>query len=179
MDAEKRRKSIIKILQNKEQPVSAVSLAEHFGVSRQIIVGDIALLRAGGDEILAAPRGYLLKKEQENMIRRKIACCHPADKMKDELYAIVDQGCTAADVIVEHPIYGQLTGELMLKSRYDVDQFIERCSRYKAQPLSQLTEGLHLHTVLSPDEASFLRVKDSLSKMGILHTGTDEDLAEK
>lgn len=67
--------------------------------------------------------------------------------MEDELNAIVDQGCTVIDVIVEHPIYGQLTGPLQLSSRYDVVQFVDRCRQSDALPLSNLTEGIHLHTI--------------------------------
>ena len=75
--------------------------------------------------------------------------------MEAELNAIVDQGCTVVDVIVEHPLYGQLTGPLQLSSRYDVQQFLKRCASADAQPLSNLTEGIHLHTLSCPDSEAF------------------------
>ena len=81
---------------------------------------------------------------------------------------MVDQGCTVLDVIVEHPIYGQLTGPLQLASRYDVGQFIARCRQSDALPLSQLTEGIHLHTLSCPDQAAYDRVCQSLAKLGFL-----------
>ena len=89
--------------------------------------------------------------------------------MELELNAIVDQGCTVLDVIVEHPIYGQLTGPLRLSSRYEVAQFVTRCQDQAAAPLSQLTEGVHLHTVLCPDPDAAGRVRDALERLNFLY----------
>ena len=82
---------------------------------------------------------------------------------------MVDQGCTVLDVIVEHPIYGQLTGPLRLSSRYDVAQFVARCREESAAPLSQLTEGVHLHTVLCPDREAADRVRRALEELDFLY----------
>ena len=146
---------------------AAAALAREFSVSRQIIVGDVALLRAGGLSIAATPRGYMLPEEHSGLVRT-LACRHRADQMEDELNAIVDQGCTVIDVIVEHPIYGQLTGPLQLSSRYDVVQFVDRCRQSDALPLSNLTEGIHLHTISCPDETAFQRVQTALERLGVL-----------
>jgi len=135
-------------------------------VSRQIIVGDVALLRAAGTEIVATARGYIMERNGER--RRTVACCHPAEAMGRELELMVDFGCAVEDVTVEHPVYGQLTGSLQIANRYDVSQFINRCSTFAAHPLSKLTEGIHLHTLLCPDEAAYLRVKDALGQLGML-----------
>ena len=147
MTAEERRTAILKILAQSSQPVSASTLAGRFGVSRQLIVGDVALLRAGGASIIAAARGYLLRREREGLLRQT-ACRH------------------RVDVIVEHPVYGQLTGALQLSSRYDVQQFIRRSNA--AQPLSLLTEGVHLHTLSCPGEDAFARVTEELDRAGFL-----------
>lgn len=167
MNAEKRRAEIREILTQSSRPVSAAVLAGKLSVSRQVIVGDVALLRSTGLKILATPRGYLMPRENGGLIRQ-VACQHNADAMQSELNAIVDQGCTVLDVIVEHPIYGQITGSLQLSSRYDVGQFIRRCRSAGALPLSQLTEGIHLHTLSCPDEAAFSRVRENLQKLHIL-----------
>ena len=167
MHAAQRRQAILDVLRQSGGPVSASALAERFSVSRQIIVGDIALLRAGGAEILATPRGYVLGR-RETGVERTLACRHRSDEMECELNAIVDQGCTVLDVIVEHPIYGQLTGPLHISSRYEVSQFVSRCREQSAAPLSLLTEGIHLHTVVCPDEDSFCRVRLALKELGIL-----------
>ena len=165
MTAEERRAAILKILAQSSQPVSASTLAGRFGVSRQLIVGDVALLRAGGASIVAAARGYLLRREREGLLRQT-ACRHRAEDMERELNIMVDNGCTVLDVIVEHPVYGQLTGALQLSSRYDVQQFIRRSNA--AQPLSLLTEGVHLHTLSCPGEDAFARVTEELDRAGFL-----------
>ena len=167
MHADTRRQAILDQLRDAAGPISAAALAAKFSVSRQIIVGDIALLRAAGAEISATPRGYVILPAPPGLVRQ-VACRHDAAGMEAELNAMVDQGCTVLDVIVEHPIYGQLTGQLQISSRYDVGQFVQRCRRQEAAPLSQLTEGIHLHTVACPSQEAYDRVRESLSKLGFL-----------
>ena len=162
MRAEERRQS--------SRPVSAGYLAERFSVSRQAVVGDVALLRASGADISATPRGYVISQAAQGLIRQ-VACRHDAAGMEAELNAMVDQGCSVLDVIVDHPIYGQLTGPLQLSSRYDVGQFIARCAGAGARPLSDLTGGIHLHTLSCPDEGAFLRVRGALGDLGVLLEG--------
>ena len=168
MDSDTRRKALAEYLGRARSPVSAAALAREFSVSRQIIVGDVALLRAGGLEVTATPRGYLLPQPPAG-VARTFACRHRGDQMELELNAIVDQGCTVLDVIVEHPIYGQLTGPLRLSSRYEVAQFVARCREEEAAPLSQLTEGVHLHTLLCPDQGAADRVRTALEKLDFLY----------
>ena len=165
MRGEERRSALMDILRASVGPVSATALAEHLGVSRQIIVGDVALLRAGGENIAATPRGYICTRET-CALRRTVACSHSAEQTGDELRIFVDNGCTVVDVIVEHPLYGQLVGALDLRSRYDVEEFLRRSAG--AAPLSSLTEGLHLHTLLCPDDAALARVKNQLREKGFL-----------
>ena len=168
MRGEERRQAIWDLLQKSDHPISASALAGQFSVSRQIIVGDIALLRSGGVDILATPRGYCLQKAPAAGLIRRVAVRHDIAGMETELNLMVDNGCTVVDVIVEHPLYGQLTGQLQLSSRYDVAQFISRSHSVDAQPLSRLTGGIHLHTLLCPDEEAFQRVQKALGDAGIL-----------
>lgn len=144
--------------------------AREFSVSRQIIVGDVALLRAAGLDIAATPRGYVLPKETTGLVRT-VACVHPGEAMARELEIMVDQGCQVMDVVVEHPVYGQLTGQLRLASRYDVQEFVRLVSQRKARPLSDLTGGVHLHTLRCPDEDSYRRVLAGLKAEGFLYPG--------
>ena len=167
MDAVQRRAALSDYLSQAAGPVSASVLAARFSVSRQIIVGDVALLRAGGMDIAATPRGYVLPTQSVGLVRT-LACRHRSDQMEGELNAIVDQGCTVIDVIVEHPIYGQLTGPLQVSNRYEVGQFVARCREHSAAPLSQLTEGIHLHTVSCPNQAAFDRARQALRALGLL-----------
>ena len=167
MQAESRRQNIIEMLRNSKGPVSAGKLAGMFGVSRQIIVGDIALLRASGTDITATPRGYILTRTSDGIVRR-IPCRHRPGDMTEELRILVDYGCLVKDVIVEHPIYGQLVGQLDISTRHDVDEFIAQVFRSDAAPLSDLTGGIHLHTIICPDEETYERVMEKLKKRGFI-----------
>ena len=171
MIAEERRNQIKKLLDAASEPVSASSLAARLGVSRQVIVGDVALLRAAGADISATPRGYMVMPAGGGGLCRQVVCRHDAAGMQAELNAMVDQGCTVLDVIVEHPVYGQLTGPLQLASRYDVELFLRRCAQSDARPLSDLTEGIHLHTLSCPSEDTFCRVQAALRALGVLLEG--------
>ena len=165
MTAIERRNAIYQVL-SADTPISATALAGRFGVTRQVVVGDIALLRAEGHSVIATPRGYIIPVPDGFL--RTIACVHNAAQTRDELNAMVDCGCTVIDVVVEHPVYGQLTAPLAISSRYDVEQFIEKMASASASPLSALTEGIHLHTLSCPDEQVFDHLRDKLREMGML-----------
>ena len=168
MNSEQRRKKIISVLQTSDKPVSATNFANEFSVTRQVIVADIALLRASGHAIRAEHRGYVLEKSAPDTTLRRLVVKHGQSEVTDELYAVVDHGGKVIDVIVEHSIYGQITAELNLSSRYDVDRFVLRINETGAKPLSFLTEGLHIHTVAVRDEDSFQRIVGRLNELNIL-----------
>lgn len=167
MNAAQRRGRILDELKVAEGPLSATALAQKLSVSRQIIVGDVALLRAAGEGITATPRGYVLDAPRPGIVAT-VACAHSGADMEWELTLMVDQGCTVENVIVEHPVYGQLTGPLELSSRYDVSEFIRRVRECEAQPLSALTDGVHLHRLRCPDEGALERVRAALDEAGFL-----------
>jgi len=107
MNAAQRRECILTRLSGAQNPVSASALAAELGVSRQIVVGDVALLRAGGAQIDATPRGYQLHPAEKGYTGI-LACVHRTeDEMRRELYTIVDQGGVAVDVAVENSLYGE------------------------------------------------------------------------
>lgn len=165
MNAEERRKKILAVLKKADKPLTATQLAGQFSVSRQIVVGDVALLRAVGEKITATPRGYVLQREEKGLLF-SVPCVHTAENMGPELYAMVDNGCAVLDVIVEHPVYGELTGQLQCSSRHDVEAFLKAAQG--AQPLSTLTGGIHLHTIRCPDEATYQRTLEALDRLGVL-----------
>ena len=170
MTAAQRREKLLKTLASASVPVSAGALAASLGVSRQAVVGDVALLRAGGSPITATPRGYVLGDQgvQPGRILCTVACRHGMDGLLQELYTVVDCGCGVLDVTVEHPVYGQLSGQLQVFSRFDADEFCKKLSENSAQLLCQLTGDIHLHTLSCPDEAHRERVLAALSEKGIL-----------
>lgn len=169
LSAEQRRAALKDALSASGAPISASALAARFSVSRQVIVGDIALLRASGADISATPRGYIINRDRLG-VRHTVACVHSCEDTAKELNIMVDNGCTVVDVIVEHPIYGQISGRLDLSSRYDVSQFVEKLSTQDAPPLSSLTGGVHLHTLICPDEDAYIRVRRELAKENLLFT---------
>ncbi len=167
MKAAERREALLARLERADQPLSASALAKEFRVSRQIIVGDIALLRAAGKEIAATPRGYLYTHGSPGIVR-KIAVCHRKEQTAEELQICVDYGCSVLDVVVDHPVYGQLVGQLQLASRYDVKQFMAQMEREQGHSLSELTDGIHLHTLRCKDEEAYRLTCEALDAAGIL-----------
>ena len=162
MNAAQRREKILQQLHGASAPISASALAAKLGVSRQIVVGDVALLRAGGAEIEATPRGYQFHPTPGGYTGI-LACVHrTADEMRTELYTVVDQGGVVVDVAVENPLYGELRGNLNLASRYDVDTFIAQAANTPECLLSRMTGGVHLHTLRCPDEETFQRLESAL-----------------
>ena len=170
MTSDKRRETIIDILKQCAEPITATALAKKFSVSRQVIVGDIALLRAAGQTISATPRGYVLNKDSEVTEHVFIiACRHDEENMVKELYSVIDNGGTIMDVTVEHPIYGEISGELRLSTRYDVNLFLEKIKSNKVQPLMKLTGGVHLHKIKCKDEQVKKRIIEELRKEDIIY----------
>lgn len=170
MNAAARRKQIIKLLTDTEKPLSASAIASQFSVSRQVIVGDIALLRASGAQIIATPRGYLLEQPDgsKHDIEIQIVCVHDEDRLAEELYTVVDLGGAIVDVTVEHSVYGQICAPLHIFSRFDADAFLDKLKTAKAQPLCALTSGIHLHRLRCPNEAVQARVLEALRIKGLL-----------
>jgi len=164
MGSKERRKLIEEILKNRPEPQKGQNLAREFGVTRQVIVKDIAILRASGVDIIATPEGYMISKENKQKIKRVIAVSHKPENIEDELTCIVSFGGTIENVIIEHPLYGEIRGMLMVKNLYDVQNFIEKSKKYKAEPLSALTKGVHLHTIEADNEEIMQRILNALKE---------------
>lgn len=170
MEGKHRREKLIALLQQADVPVSGTDLAKHLGVSRQVIVQDIALLRAVDKNILSTNKGYVLHvPEQGNdSVKRSFAVSHNKEQIQDELYTMVDYGGKVLDVVVEHDIYGQITVDLILCNRLDVDEFIERVECSKSLPLNVLTDGAHWHTVEAVSEKVLDKIEEKLKEKGYL-----------
>ena len=166
--AERRREGILAWIRSHGQPIRGGELAKRFRVSRQCLVQDVAILRAGGEQIEATPRGYRLPANAKRGHRAILACKHPPERTQEELNILMDHGVKVLDVIVEHPIYGELRGSLMLESRADVQDFLAQVSSSHAMLLSALTGGVHLHTVEAAKPESISRAKAVLRERGIL-----------
>ena len=139
-------------------------------MSRQVIVQDIALLRATNRNILSTNKGYVLYDPEhgQNLCRRIFAVNHTDAQMQEELYLMVDCGGYVCDVIVEHEIYGQLSADLILKNRRDVDEFIRKMGETADLPLKVLTGNSHLHTVEADSEKILDAIETRLAEKGFL-----------
>ena len=167
MTGENRRQEILNALSRADGAMNATKLAECFGVTRQIIVADVALLRAAGYPIRAEHRGYVLGKADGDIIK-KIVCRHTKEGVLDEFFAIVDNGGKVLSVQVEHSIYGVISADMSIASRYDAEEFVREVSERGATQLSDLTGGIHIHAISVKDEAAFERICKKLSELGIL-----------
>lgn len=168
MKGEERRSRILFMLKNNQRPFKGVELSEQFNVSRQVIVQDIALLRAEGNDIIATPQGYILMSSNPESVKRVIAVKHSEEEMEEELKTIVNMGGRVLDVTIEHKIYGEITGRLQLKSLFDVGEFMKKIGHGSSKPLSQLTQGVHIHTIEADDNIIMDRIIQALGEKGYL-----------
>ncbi|WP_099467545.1 transcription repressor NadR [Konateibacter massiliensis] len=168
MDVERRRKQILHTLQNSKTPVSGDTLSKQMGVSRQIIVQDIAVLKAADYNILSTNRGYILFPVASVNPSRIFNVTHNRDQIREELYAIVDCGGFVKDVMVKHEVYGVLTGSLNLSSRRDVDAFMKKVESSNAVPLNVLSGDVHSHTVEADSEETLDEIEQRLDMLGFL-----------
>ncbi|SEO35569.1 hypothetical protein SAMN04488134_106172 [Amphibacillus marinus] len=167
---EERRAAILSWLTNSGSPLTGGVLADRAGVSRQVIVQDISLLKAKNEPIMATSQGYLLIKDtpQEKKRQRIVACKHTPEQTRHELECIVDQGVTVHNVIVEHPVYGDLEALIMVSDRHDVAQFVNRIETTHAPYLSELTDGVHLHTLEAESTAKLDAAFEALKRNGYI-----------
>jgi len=170
MEGKHRREKLIALLQQAKAPISGTDIAKQLGVSRQVIVQDIALLRAVDKNILSTNKGYVLHVQEQgnNCVKRSFAVSHTKEQIQDELYTMVDYGGKVLDVVVEHDIYGQITVDLILCNRLDVDEFVERIETSKSRPLKVLTDGEHWHTVEADSEKMLDKIEEKLREKGYL-----------
>jgi transcriptional regulator of NAD metabolism len=164
-----RRRKLTQWMRAQPGPVHGDDLARQFRVSRQCLVQDVAVLRAAGVEILSTPQGYRLPVQGKPPAHRAtLACRHTPEQTEQELNILVDHGVRVLDVVVEHPLYGELRGSLTIESRADVQDFLRRWRQTKASLLSSLTRGVHLHTVEASRPKNIAQAKARLLEAGIL-----------
>ncbi|MEK4964743.1 transcription repressor NadR [Weizmannia sp. FSL K6-3076] len=175
---DERRHLILEWLQNSREPITGGELAKRTNVSRQIIVNDITLLKAKNEPILATSQGYLYihPAGAENKVEKTLVCMHSREQVTDELNLLVDHGVTVKDVKVEHPVYGDLTASIMVSTRAEVARFIRRIEETNASYLSELTGGIHLHTVEAASGRQVEEAEQALKEAGILFAENEKEL---
>lgn len=166
-EREDRQDKILAILKESAEPIAGFELAARFHVTRQVVVHDVALLRAAGQRILSTPRGYLLDPSLTLRKEMLLSVMHSPALTGAELFTFVDYGLHVLNVQVEHPIYGDLIGSLHLASRRDVEYFLEQLETQKVVLLSALTDGNHMHKLAYDDEAQVKEAVEALRRQGI------------
>ena len=160
MTGAERRKALLAMMRETEKPLSGTALGKRTGVSRQVVVQDMALLRTEGYPIISTARGYLM--EASNGCTRLFKVCHTNEQVEDELTTIVDLGGTVVNVMVNHRIYGKLDAQLNIKNRRDVAKFLDDINTGKSTPLLNVTSGYHFHLVSAETEDVLDEIEEAL-----------------
>lgn len=161
-----RRKKILQMISESDSPVSGSALGKATGVSRQVVVQDIALLRTEGHPITATARGYTLEKSCEPV--RLFKVCHTNEETEEELTAIVDLGGCIVDVMVNHRTYGKMSAPLNIRSRRDVQKFMEQLKTGKSVPLLNITSGYHFHHISAENAEILDEIEEVLKEKNFL-----------
>ncbi|MCC2170322.1 transcription repressor NadR [Clostridium fessum] len=166
MTGVQRRKKILEMLGQSSTPLSGGALGRAVGVSRQVVVQDIALLRTERHPVLATARGYVL--EVPHQTERLFKMCHTTEQTREELNTIVDLGGEVLDVMVNHRIYGKVSAPLNIRSRRDVEAFVENIRTGRSTPLLNVTSGYHFHHVAADQEEILDEIEAALREKGFL-----------
>lgn len=166
MTGTERRTKIVELIQNSEKPLSGTALAKQCDVSRQVIVQDIALIRASGYDIISTNRGYII---QEPLVRERVfKVNHTDEQLEEELYSIIDLGGTVVNVMVNHRVYGHMEVELRINSRRKVEAFMEDIRSGKSSPLKNITSNYHYHKVAADSEETLDLIEEALRQKHFL-----------
>ena len=166
MTGSDRRQEILKNIKESDRPVSGSKLAKDYDVSRQVIVQDIALLRASGYDIISTNRGYVL--EGQTCAERVFKVRNTDEQLETELCTIVDLGGQVKNVMVNHKVYGHIEAELGITSRRKVKEFLADIESGKSTPLKNITSDYHYHTVTADSEETLGMIEEELRKLGFL-----------
>lgn len=168
MSGDERRKLLLSMMQQARAPISGSALGKKTGVSRQVVVQDIALLRTQGYPIMSMTKGYCLVGAGQNRHVRIVKVCHTNEQVEDELNTIVDLGGTVTDVMVNHRAYGKMTATLNIRCRREVQAFMENIRSGISTPLLNVTSGYHFHTISADSAAILDEIEEALKQKGYL-----------
>lgn len=166
MNGEQRRKQIVEIIKQSKTPMSGTALAKQVNVSRQVIVQDIALLRANGVDVISTNRGYIVG--DRGKVSRVFKIHHEEEDVETELNLFVDLGGYVKDVFVYHKIYDVIKVDMNLKSRADVRNYMQQLASGNSTLLMNVTSGYHYHTILADDEETLDMIQEELETKGFL-----------
>ena len=168
MNTAQRRTEILKLLQQEEKPVAARAMASQFGVSRQVIVQDMAVIRASTPGILSTTRGYVLQQDKDIACTREFKVRHGQEQAAEELNLIVDCGGRVKNISISHRVYGRVTAEMDIRSRQDVNEFVQAINSSHSSVLSSATSGYHYHLIEASSQERLDLIGEQLKKAGFL-----------
>ena len=166
MTGVERREKLLSMLAKSKEPIAGAEMAKQLSVSRQVIVQDIALLRAADNNIVSTNRGYVL--EGQTCAERVFKVRHTDEQLETELCTIVDLGGQVKNVMVNHKVYGHIEAELGITSRRKVKEFLADIESGKSTPLKNITSDYHYHTVTADSEETLGLIEEELRKLGFL-----------
>ncbi len=170
LTGEIRRNQILQMLLDHPLPLSGTALAKAFGVSRQVIVQDIALMRAENHSILSTNKGYLYRSPDAGnaMPKRVFYVKHTTGQVLDEFLTMTELGGRVLDVAVEHELYGYIQVDLLIETPQDARDFAQKLESCRDNPLKVLTDDCHYHTLAAPSEKLLDLIQQELDAKGYL-----------
>ena len=171
MTGESRREAIINILLNSDKPLNGTELAKQLEVSRQVIVTDIALIRANGTDVMSTNRGYIISESAR--LKRVYKVVHSDEDVETEMNAIVDFGGCIEDVFIYHKVYGRVQAPMDIKNRRDVKKYLESIKMGKSSYLKNAASGYHYHTISADSSEVLDDILEELKRLGFLAPLTD------
>ena len=170
MNGEARRETIKQMLLTARQPMTRTALAQELHESRQVIVQDIALMRAEQLPILSTNKGYLLRPEDTPtpQPKRVFFVRHTNEQVLEEFMTVIELGGRILDVAVEHDLYGPIRADLLIENARDAAEFVDRLAACRDNPLKVLTDDCHFHTVAAPSEKLLDLIERELRARGFL-----------
>jgi len=168
MHGNERREKIRKDLKKSLKAIKGSVFASKYGVSRQVIVQDIALLRAVGEQIISTADGYIYFSFHMNKPKRVFALKHTKDDIIKELDTVLEHGGILLNVFIDHPIYGDLVADMIIGDEDQKKAYVEKCSEVEFTPLMALTDNVHYHTVEATYEENLDKIETALDELGFL-----------
>lgn len=167
-----RREQILDLIKSNTTPINGSTISKQMGVSRQVIVQDIALLRANKHDIISTNRGYLInnlnKDKDEELFTRVFKVSHTDEQINDELSCIINLSGKIIDVSIDHQVYGKLCAELNICNKKDIDDFVSQMDNKQVAPLKNITNNCHFHTVEAPSIKLLDLIELELKEEGFL-----------
>lgn len=169
LTGDERRKNILTLIKQNETPISGSAIAKQMGVSRQVIVQDIALLRANKHDIVSTNRGYIINTIKEDELFKKVfKVSHDDEQIRDELSCIINLSGKVLDVFVDHEVYGKISVDLNIFNNQDIDDFVLQMEDNQVTPLKNITKNYHYHTIQAPSTKLLELIEVELKEKGFL-----------